>query len=199
MALTGAWKEADSRSFTLDDVEPGLFASFVWWLYKGNFPTLEASPEAGTPGYKLDAYFEASLTDIAAEYPAPEDIPSDSSHFWTANTGDRAWLTLFCAYALGDRLQSPKFKNCVIDAITRRTIDSPRVNGDEDIPYCLPIRFAFETTPLGVPLRRLLVEMVTQQGNVSYTAAQFTQAQHPDAIPAIGKVLALRGDDNDGF
>jgi hypothetical protein len=40
-ALNGSWMEAEDRTITLDDVEPGTFNVFVDWLYSQKFPTTD--------------------------------------------------------------------------------------------------------------------------------------------------------------
>ncbi|KAF2035579.1 hypothetical protein EK21DRAFT_107100 [Setomelanomma holmii] len=43
-ALSGLWKEATEKYFTLTDVEHTVFNIFVHWLYKQIFPAVEDSP-----------------------------------------------------------------------------------------------------------------------------------------------------------
>lgn len=198
-ALNGEWKEHTEGKFQLDDVEPGLFAIFVHWIYHETIAGRDRSGDLTDSGYSFNSYVKNMLKSASEKYPKAQNASEDTEDFWEheMTRSTIAWHILFGLYTLGDRLQSTTFKNTVIDLTLARltAYDQSSSRDTLDLPSCQDIRCAFDKTPPRAPLRTLLVDAVAELGSLYYISAQFDNAQHPDFMIALGKKMAPAASD----
>jgi len=76
--------------------------------------------------------------------------------------GNEEYIELCKAYCLGEKLMDDNFKNAVVDAIIHKNATKAS-DGHHWYPVGKAIRYAYDGTPAGSPLRKLLVDFYAYQ------------------------------------
>jgi len=127
-ACSSLWECGRTRTITLDDQDPGIFAIFISWLLNETFNKTE------------------SFVDLDLEGEARK---------WTAM---QQWTQLCYCYFLGDFLQSDGFKNQVVNYLLLnkrlQAEETKTVSGTRP----KDIKLVWANTVSGSPLRRMILD-----------------------------------------
>lgn len=134
------WETGKSRTVTLEDQDPDVFAIFVTWVLTGNV--------------------KSSTKFI--------EVQSSESEEVKAIRLPLQWNQLAKCYVLGDFLQAPGFKNAVIDMLLYNMQlyhnDCELLAGWSSDQ----INYIYSNTTAGSQLRRIIVELVADRGGNPY-------------------------------
>lgn len=159
-ALKGGWKEGDDGVIRLPEEYEEPFMVLSHWLYTG---VVDPSVKYGGDVDKDDALAgsrglgrcQLFFRELAVE---KDECDAECSDARSLDKFDWDMFVLVLSYILGDKLQSPGFKNAVIDFLIQYHFISRR--NHKKMPNCPTIRYAFENTPERSCLRNLLLDMV---------------------------------------
>lgn len=88
------------------------------------------------------------------------------------------------AFNFGEKIQDEQFKDCVIDALII-SVASPDTNGTNWFPTGSCVTRAYDGTPVGSPLRKLLVDFHVVHGSREWLKDE----NHPEFLADLAKDL----------
>ena len=178
----GTWLETNERSFRLPDVNPGIFSMFVHWIYTNDTDVInKGAPE------DLEEYLKFCMAKTGLKYPKPKLAPAYMK-YWAAKAQSTDWRRLIAGWILGDRLQSPDFKNALIDhAIDWFTYAEDTM---EMAPMCEAARYAYENTTPNSTLRKMILDVLFWGCGLELVKANLCSAQHQDLVLDLANHMA---------
>ncbi|KAF2802713.1 uncharacterized protein BDZ99DRAFT_428117 [Mytilinidion resinicola] len=116
--------------------------------------------------------------------------------------GNQEYIDLCKAYCLGESLMDDNFKNAAIDAIIHKNL-TPASDRQRWYPVGMAIRHAYDGTPPGSPLRKLLVDFYSKHARVSWFSDYTSKDEMPkDFLYEVTLALVTvrsRTDDRDAW
>ncbi|THX20464.1 hypothetical protein D6D17_00645 [Aureobasidium pullulans] len=159
-AISGQFKEAKTNIVELDDVQVLLFKVFVAWLYTGKLnyessnPSVTAQDEFGKLNTMLEDQFPVDREDDPENDIEDEKDNADDLSKFDAEDPTTWTHTILCAlFVLADRLDTPRLKVLVLDAIAGRE------RCMDILPSDTAILYSYASTTKSSPLRRLMVHI----------------------------------------
>ena len=141
-ACSVLWECGRTRTITLDDQDPDIFAIFASWLLNG------------------DLSKASSFVELASEGDARE------------TSLRQRWTQLCQCYVLGDFLQAPDFKNTVIDHLLLnkrlQAEETNKISGTRP----MDIKMVWANTIPGSPLRQMILDHSVSNGKGQSLATQ---------------------------
>ncbi|THY06360.1 hypothetical protein D6D03_02353 [Aureobasidium pullulans] len=166
-ALSGHIQEAKTNTVELDDVHVLLFKVFVAWLYTGKL-----TYESSDPSVSAQDEFEKLDTMLDDQYPFDREYDPESFMSMADDLSEfdaeepKTWThTILCAlFVLADRLDTPRLKGLVLDAIAGRE------RCMDILPSDTAILYSYASTTKSSPLRRLMVHIAAYTSSFSQSS-----------------------------